>query len=396
MKILMLTPYLPYPLLSGGQIRSYNLLKNLAQKHEITLIALIKHDNEKQYIKNISAFCSRVIVCKRPEKPWTMQNILKTGFGKYPFLVVRNFSSEAKNAVVEELEHQNFDLIHAETFYVMPHIPETSVPILLVEQTIEYLVYQHFVETMGFPPLRFLFSFDVAKIRYWEEYYWKRASRVVAMSLPDKQIMEKVANLEVSIVPNGVDTTVFSFQKKRMGSNPKILFVGNFKWLQNREAAKELIHNIWPLIQQQIPAAQLLIVGHDPSPDILKFKSKNVQIAESMKDIRVAYRQSDVLLAPIFGPGGTRYKILESMATGLPVITTPQGIEGLGVTDGKEALVRSNSKSLSQATVAVLTDQKKYEQLARNANLLVRENYSWPIIAEALDSIYEAVARKLV
>src|SRR3989344_2914377 len=396
MKILMLTPYLPYPLLSGGQIRSYNLLKNLEQKHEITLIALIKHDNEKQYIKNISAFCSRVIVCKRPEKPWTMQNILKTGFGKYPFLVVRNFSSEAKNAVVEELEHQNFDLIHAETFYVMPHIPETSVPILLVEQTIEYLVYQHFVETMGFPPLRFLFSFDVAKIRYWEEYYWKRASRVVAMSLPDKQIMEKVANLEVSIVPNGVDTTVFSFQKKRMGSNPKILFVGNFKWLQNREAAKELIHNIWPLIQQQIPAAQLLIVGHDPSPDILKFKSKNVQIAESMKDIRVAYRQSDVLLAPIFGPGGTRYKILESMATGLTVITTPQGIEGLGVTDGKEALVRSNSKSLSQATVAVLTDQKKYEQLARNANLLVRENYSWPIIAEALDSIYEAVARKLV
>ena len=396
MKILMLTPYLPYPLLSGGQIRSYNLLKNLAQKHEITLIALIKHDNEKRYIKNISTYCSRVIVCKRPEKPWTIKNILKTGFGKYPFLVVRNFSSEAKNAVVEQLRQQNFDLIHAETFYVMPHIPETSVPILLVEQTIEYLVYQHFVETISFPPLRFLFSFDVAKIRFWEEYYWKRASRVVAMSLPDQRIMEKVANLEVSIVPNGVDTKVFSFQKKRISLNPKVLFVGNFKWLQNREAAKELIHHIWPLIEKQIPLAQLWIVGHDPSPDILRFKSKNVQIAESMKDIRVAYRQSDVLLAPIFGPGGTRYKILESMATGLPVITTPQGIEGLGVTDGKEALVRNETESLSQATVAVLQNQKKYEQLAQNANLLVRKTYSWPIIAQALDTIYEAVARKLI
>ena len=208
--------------------------------------------------------------------------------------------------------------------------------------------------------------------------------------------MEKVANLEVSIVPNGVDTNVFSFQKKRIGPNPKILFVGNFKWLQNREAAKELIHNIWPLIQKQIPLAQLWIVGHDPSPDILKFKSKTVQIAESMKDIRMAYRQSDVLLAPIFGPGGTRYKILESMATGLPVITTPQGIEGLGVTDGKEALVRNHAESLSQATVTVLKDEKKYKQLARNANLLVRKTYSWPMIAKALDSIYEAVARKLV
>ena len=84
------------------------------------------------------------------------------------------------------------------------------------------------------------------------------------------------------------------------------------------------------------------------------------------------------------------------MATGLPVITTPQGIEGLGVTDGKEALVRNETESLSQATVAVLQNQKKYEQLAQNANLLVRKTYSWPIIAQALDTIYEAVARKLV
>ena len=179
MKILMLTPYLPYPLLSGGQIRSYNLLKNLAQKHEITLVALIKHDNEKRYIKNISAFCNRVIVCKRPEKPWTIQNILKTGFGKYPFLVVRNFSSEAKNAVVEELRQQNFDLIHAETFYVMTNIPKTQIPTLLVEQTIEYLVYKHYVEGIENIFLRRLLSFDVGKLKFWETAFWKKADGVV-------------------------------------------------------------------------------------------------------------------------------------------------------------------------------------------------------------------------
>ena len=340
MKILMLTPYLPYPLLSGGQIRSYNLLKNLAKKHQITLVALIKHDDEKKYIANIAQYCHQVIVAKRPEKPWTLTNIIQTGFGKYPFLVVRNYSTEAKSAVIEKLRAEQFDLIHAETFYVMPHIPTTQTPILLVEQTIEYLVYQHFVETMRFLPLRWLFSLDVAKIRYWEEYYWKQATRVVAMSEPDKEVMlSRIPPLDVSIVPNGVDSMVFKFQNKTLNTDPTILFVGNFKWLQNREAVSILVNKIWPRIVKQIPDAKLWIVGRFPTPEILALKDKQVEISDNIEDIRQAYQKSDMLLAPIYGPGGTRYKILEAMASGLPVVTTPQGIEGLGAVDSKEALM---------------------------------------------------------
>ncbi len=392
MKILMLTPYLPYPLLSGGQIRSYNLLKNLAKKHEITLVALIKHDTEKKYIKNIAEFCHKVIVSKRPEKPWTLTNIIRTGFGKYPFLVVRNFSPEAKKAVIEELEQETFDLIHAETFYVMPHIPPTKAPVLLVEQTIEYLVYQHFVETITFPPLQWLFSIDVNKIRFWEEHFWKQAQRVIAMSEPDKKVMQRnVAHLEVSIVPNGVDSDFFTFRKKTIHENPRILFVGNFKWLQNREAASELVTRIWPIINKRLPRAKLWIVGRFPTQDILSLKSKQVEISDTVDDIREAYRSSDVLLAPIYGPGGTRFKILEAMASGLPVVTTSQGIEGLGVTDGKEALVRNDPEQLAQATINLLTNKNLYQQLARRADELVRKTYNWVAIAKSLDSIYEAV-----
>lgn len=391
----MLTPYLPYPLLSGGQIRSYNLLKNLAKKHEITLIALIKHDDEKAYIKNIKQFCHKVIVCRRPEKPWILSNILKTAFGKYPFLVVRNFSQEAQSAVIEELKNEIFDLIHAETFYVMPHIPDTKVPILLVEQTIEYQVYQHFVETLKFPFLRPIFSIDVEKIRFWEEFYWKRAQRVVAMSEPDCRVMLKtVPNLEVSIVPNGVDDSFFTFQKKQLYDSPKILFVGNFKWLQNREAVSILVSKIWPTIAQKLIRAKLWIVGRFPTKDILELKSQRVEISDNIEDIRHAYQESHLLLAPIYGPGGTRYKILEAMVSGVPVVTTPEGIEGLGVTDGEEAVIRRDPETLAHATVQILTDQKKYSRLAEKANQFVRKNYNWQVIAKMLDHIYEAVAHE--
>lgn len=389
----MLTPYLPYPLSSGGQIRSYNLLKNLGKKHQITLVALIKHDSEKQYISNISDFCQKVIVAHRPERPWTLGNIVKTAFGLYPFLVVRNFSPKAKEKVAQELQKETFDLIHAETFYVMPHISETSVPILLVEQTIEYLVYRHYVEAMRWAPLRPIFSADVEKIHYWEEYYWKRAKRVVAMSEPDRQVMKsRIRDLDVSIVPNGVDCTFFKYKKRTRQLQPRILFVGNFKWLQNREAVIELVKKIWPLISSKLPQAHLWIVGRYPTSDILALRNENIEISDKIEDIREAYSRSDVLLAPIFGSGGTRYKILEAMACGVPVITTPQGIAGLGARDGNEALIHTSSLDLAEATVKVLQDSSLYLKLARQANQMVRQTYSWEVIAAALDQVYETVA----
>ena len=129
MKILMLTPYLPYPLLTGGQTRSYNLIKRLASLgHEITLCSLVKSNDEKKYVGQLKKFCKEVQVFRRSEKPWTIENILKTGFSLYPFLVIRNWAGEEKNAIAKKLKTEKFDLIHAETFYVMPHIPETSIP----------------------------------------------------------------------------------------------------------------------------------------------------------------------------------------------------------------------------------------------------------------------------
>jgi len=96
MKVLMLTPYLPYPPSSGGQVRSYNLIKNLAKDHQITLFSLIKNDNELKYVKELEKFCRKVEIFKRSENPWTLKNILRTGFSFYPFLVIRNLASKEK------------------------------------------------------------------------------------------------------------------------------------------------------------------------------------------------------------------------------------------------------------------------------------------------------------
>jgi glycosyltransferase involved in cell wall biosynthesis len=382
--------------MSGGQTRSYNLIKYLSQKHEITLFSLIKDDSEKKYINELSRYCRKVMVFNRSKSPWTWRNILLTGFSLYPFLVIRNLAGDQKKAIEKELDQNDYDLIHAETFYVMPHIPKTRVPILLVEQTIEYLVYKHYVEEQAPLLSKLPFWIDVMKLKYWETHFWKKAKKVVAMSQSDKQEMKKlVPNLKIDIVPNGIDYEYFCGKPKIKNlKSPKVLYVGNFKWLQNIEAVQILISDIWPKIKSQIPKAKLWIVGMNITPKIQKFASSDIEITQAVPDIRDAYREASLLLAPIKGPGGTRLKILEAMASGLPVITTKVGAEGLGVVNGQEALIADTPEDLVSMAVRIIKDAKLSDSLSELGRQFVKRNYIWEKSANILDKIYTKVVNE--
>lgn len=398
MKILMLTPYLPFPPSSGGQIRSYNLIKHLSKKHQITLFSLIKSDDEKKYIFELEKYCDKVQVFKRSKSPWTVKNILKTGFGTYPFLVVRNHVDEEKEAMEEELKNTKYDVIHAETFYVMPHIPETKVPVLLVDQTIEYLVYKHYVDEQAPFFLRPLFSIDVAKLKYWEKKYWEKANRVVAVSEADKKEMLKLSpQLKVDVLPNGVDLDFFKAKNNWSDKEPKILFVANFKWLQNTEAAEALLDIVFPLISKELPAAKLWIVGQHIPDKIKKRSGKNILISDLDYDdeetIKKAYYESSIFISPLKGPGGTRLKHFAAMASKLPLLTTSVGAEGLGAKRNVSILVEDDFEKMAKSAVFVLNNPKVAKRLAESARLLVEKNFSWEVISNKLDKIYEETVK---
>ncbi len=385
MKILMLTPYLPYPLYSGGQIRSYNLLKNLSKKHQITLFSFIRSDKEIRYLKNLRPFCREVRVFRR-RQPWDPRNLLLALLTPYPFLVSIYLSRHFREAITLELGKGNYDLIHAETFYIMPNLPQTKIPTLLVEQTIEYLVYQQFVRDFKFWPVKPLLYFDVLKINLWEKFYWRRASRLAAMSDSDRQMMnQSVKDKKVDVVANGVDSDYFSRVKPKAGQ--VVLFIGNFKWLPNRDAAHFLVKEIWPRIVACLPQAELLIVGRNPTPEILKLAKVGIRIDGSVADIRTAFAKASVLLAPIRNGRGTKYKVLEAMASGLPVVTTKLGIEGIEAESS--VLVAESAGDLAQQTITVLEDHQLAGRLADKAKKIVYKKYNWQTISNRLNLVYQ-------
>lgn len=391
----MLTPYLPYPLLTGGQTRSYNLIKRLSSLgHEITLFSLVKNNDERKHVGELEKYCKEVKVFNRSEKPWTLENILKTGFSFYPFLVIRNWAEGEKNAISAKLKEEEFDLIHAETFYVMPHIPATKIPILLVEQTIEFLVYRHYADTHRNIFLKPFLYLDVLKMKYWEKRSWTEANKVAAMSLEDKRIMlSQLPNLDVDIVPNGVDSEFFGKPVSQRSKTPIVLYLGNFTWLQNREAVEVLVEKIWPRIKRDIPAAKLWIIGKEAQKFFPGLSTEDIRVAE-VEDVREVYRQASVLVAPLYGGGGTRYKNFEAFASGLPVVTTSIGIGGTEAKDGVEVVVRNAPDEIAEAAVELLKNPAQANAIAESAKKLVKNKFDWDPIAKHLSKIYERLGKQ--
>lgn len=387
MKILFVSAVLPYPLYSGGQIRIYNLLKRLSTIHEIHLFSFIRSADEKEELSHVS-FCRRVVTVVRG-RVWQPKYLFKTISTSYPLLWSSYHNSEMLSLLSDELARGGYDLVHLEPGYVWPSLPQSNTPVVVCEHNIEHLVYEGYVRQFPISVLRPFLSLDVAKMTKWETRVWKEATRIVSVSEADRNaIAQSVSPEKISVVSNGVDTETFLFRPKKQWDSKKLtfLYVGDFRWMENKDAAEHLIRDWWPAIQAKYPGSRLRIVG--------KNAPKGQYFVGAVDDIQEELHAADALLAPIRIGGGTKYKILEAMAAGAPVITTKLGIEGMHAVHQKHVLLAETPEEVLPL-LGALADMKKRMAITAAARKLVETRYSWDMIAGALDTAWkDAYARK--
>lgn len=387
MKILFLASYLPYPLFDGGAVRLYNLLKFLSEKHEVTLVCEKREYQSQADVSEVARICKKVVVYSRP-KAISPRNIVKASLSANSLLLTVHTHKELTYLIEKELKAQDFDLIHVETFYVMQNLPKTQIPIVLVEHNIEYSVYEKYAKKASLI-LRPLLMIEAAKIKRAEVKAWGSVAALVAVSPKEQKIMGPGTLL----VPNGVDTAKFALKKFDMGKKEKrVLFIGNFKWIQNRDSVTYIIKNIWPGVISKNSSVKLWVVGKNIPESIKKLGNPKIIFDENAPDqTERIFQEADLLLSPIRVGGGTNFKILESMSCGTPVVTNSLGNEGLRARDKSEILICEEPLEFTNTISNILTDGYLYEKISRNARKFVEQNYDWKMIASKLDNIYESL-----
>jgi glycosyltransferase involved in cell wall biosynthesis len=372
------------------------LLTRLSSNHDVSLHCSLRHGAEADALDELAALCRRTVAVTRGEK-WSLRAAATWLAGRKSYLAARNESGGGVAASLRrEFGAERFDCVHVEHYYMMgPALDGLahSTPILLGEQGIEHVVAARHAEGTG-TVARLLWNKEVRQTKRSEEWAWRQAERVVTVSENDREtLLSQTSDVPVGVVPNAVAPGEFPFVPRGASHDPVVAFVGTFRFFGNVAAARWLISEVMPLVRRVVPRAEALIIGEEP-PDDLAGSAGWVRVEGWAPSLPSALRGAAVMAAPLWTGSGTKLKILEAMAMGLPVVTTRLGLEGLSLNAGSDVLVADDVRSFADATVRLLTSPERRLSMGERARCLVEQRFSWDAAAEALVQNYrEAINR---
>ncbi len=206
-----------------------------------------------------------------------------------------------------------------------------------------------------------------------------------------EKLLLRCPDARIHVVPNGVDVSYYS-DNQPVGNPAEILFVGSMDYHANVEAVVWFVASVWPILKAAIPGVVFRIAGRDPSPEVRALAAPDVLVTGTVDDIRPFYARAGATVVPLRVGSGTRLKILESMAAGVPVVSTRLGAEGIELQDKSDIFLAETPAEIAEALQRVLTDKVLADRLRSGGHALVNRLYDWPIVAAQLYSIHAAAA----
>lgn len=399
MRILFLTPQLPYPPQKGTALRNWGLIKGLAPRHDVDLLSFRAPGQDAELSQPLLESCQRVETVAQPERSvWDrLEGMLIT---RYPDMALRLRSGGYAQRLADWLARESFDVIQVEGIELAPYLDviEAAAQNSLVvfdDHNCEYLLQRRVFFTDLRAPARWpgaAYSFVqwLRLVRY-EARVCRRADRVLTVSEADGAALKSlVPGLEPSVVPNGIDTT--EYHRQAVDARPEensLVFTGTMDFRPNVDAVLWFVDEVLPLIRTEIPDVHFTIVGQRPHARLEPLKGRpDVTLTGWVEDVRPYIASAEVYVVPLRMGGGTRLKLLEAMAMGKAVVATRLGAEGYPVTDGRELVLADTPTDFAGAVVSLLRSPRQRAELGRRGRTFVERHYDWRAIVPLVEAVY--------
>ncbi len=391
LKILFLSPTVPFPLTDGGRIRVYNLLKQIAQKSDVTLLALETQPTDAEGVAELRELGIQVhLVPNAPTLPAVSFGTLAKAFLKrQPITVARYDVPAYRRKLKALLANETFDLVHYEMFHVAQFHTETHLPGVLSQQNVDSAIWHRLCSETANPFYKFVYWTQQLAFQRYERLLSPKFSVVTCTSDIDAAVFAQHCPEDtIKIIPNGVDITHYQPDFTAEAS-AHLIYIGSMDWYPNEDAVAFFSTEVLPRIQEKVPDVAFSIVGGNPSGRVQKLAERDgVVVTGRVPEIKPYFAEATVFVVPLRIGSGTRLKILEALAMGKAIVSTTVGAEGLDLKDREEIFIADAPTDFADAVTRLLTDSELRRRIGENGRARVERDYDWRSIGEKLHAIY--------
>jgi len=411
MRILFLSLRCPYPPQRGDRIRSYNFIKQLSKRHEITLVFFAESESDIESVKHLEPFCKRIEWVRFSRNYATLNTAIHC-LSRTPMQVHYWYSPQMQKTIYKLLDEVDYQLIHAQLFRMGQYVAKTKGITKVLDLCDSLALNLSRRAELDCTPKRFLVKLEEKRVRRYEVDIVKEFDCGTVVAQFDRDyLMNQDDSLNLSVVPMGVDLTYFNPQSENSESYAdlnhqtsttkneqlqdkakNLLFTGTMNYFPNSDAVIYFCNTILPLIHKRHPDATFYIVGNHPTEQVRRLaEQKGVVVTGYVPDIRPYFEKASVFVAPLRAGSGIQTKNLEAMAMTIPVVTTTIGAMGIKAETDTELQVADTPETFAERVIHLIENPDIREKFASAGRKRVEMSYDWEVLGEKLEQVYALI-----
>ncbi|OJV54457.1 MAG: hypothetical protein BGO31_09860 [Bacteroidetes bacterium 43-16] len=393
MKLLFAANRFPYPPYRGDKLKIYNLAKRLCKTHELHLLTFLEDQEDLQYLPELDGIFKHIHLVIHP-KLKSYIGVLKGLWGSTPLQVSYFSSAKMRRKVDTLLREEQFDAIHVQHLRMAQYFAKhKEVPRILDLPDAYSLYWKRRIEATEGIRRRFN-MLEFKRVKAYEAIL-NEYDKTLVCSREDKSWLETQQHIHnVSILPNGVDTTTYHSVEHNYNNKKTILFTGNMDYAPNVDAVQYFAKEIFPLILEQHPHVQFVIAGQRPVEAVQALQSSKILVTGFVQDLKEWYQEASIVVAPLRFGAGTQNKVLEAMAMAVPVVSMNVGFQGLNIESGEGVVLAMDTQPFAHACIRLLSDQNLRKEVGEAGKAVILSQFDWDVVAKKLEYYLQAVAAR--
>ncbi|MBE7474465.1 MAG: glycosyl transferase family 1 [Anaerolineae bacterium] len=402
MHILFLSQVLPYPIDAGPKMRSYFVLRHLAQKHQVTLLTFVRDTDRREDIAHLAEFCHAVhTVPMRRTRVRDVKFLIQSLLTQQPFLIIRDQIPEMNEKIRQLVTSEAFEVVHADQLWMAQYALKAkdlspSSKIIVDQHNAVYLIPRRLAESDSNPLKQRFLAREAKLLTRYEPEICHRFDHVVWVTKEDYQAVAALpgsnANGQISstVIPICANPAQVKPVERISSQSCRITFLGGLHWPPNAQGILWFAKQVFPRVKAEIPEAVLTVIGKNPPAGL---EGEGVEITGYVVDPVPYLTETAAFIVPLHAGGGMRVKILDAWSWGLPVVSTTIGAEGIETEPGKNILIADTAETFAQAVIRCLREPELAQLLGQNGRQTILEKYNWQVIYPAWDEVYNRVIR---